>query len=203
MVVKKKNAKWRVCVNYTNLNFSCPKDCSLLSRIDQPVDATADHVWLSFMDAYTGYNQIAMSPKDMKKPAFISPKGLYCYRIMPFGLKNAGATYERMVYLMFDEQKGDTMEAYIDDMLVKSRTEERHLMHLTDVFSILKKDQLWVNAEKCAFGVGSRKFISRLVTRRGIEADPSQIIAIDQHKGDVEANRHGWCTQPIYPLFIG
>ena len=92
VVVKKKNRKFRVCVDYTNLNDACPKDPFPLSRIDQMVDATSGHERLSFLDAYRGYHQIPMDPADAEKTAFISPRGIYCYQVMPFGLKNAGAT---------------------------------------------------------------------------------------------------------------
>ena len=178
VVVKKKTGKWRVCVDYTHLNDACPKDCFPVPRIDQLVDATAGHARLSFMDAYRGYHQIAMHPQDMEKKAFISPRGLFCYRVMPFGLKNAGATYQRMVTKMFGRQLGDIMEAYIDDMVVKSKAESDHLQHLQEVFDILKTHKLRLNAKKCAFGVGSGRFLGYIVTRRGIEADPSHISAL-------------------------
>ncbi|XP_021833952.1 uncharacterized protein LOC110773737 [Prunus avium] len=84
---------WRMCQDYTDLNKACLKDSFPLPRIDQLVDATAGHELLSFMDAYSGYNQIFMHPADSEHMAFITDKGLYCYNIMPFGLKNAGATY--------------------------------------------------------------------------------------------------------------
>ncbi|XP_058215685.1 uncharacterized protein LOC131326817 [Rhododendron vialii] len=101
---------------------------------------------------------------------------------MPFGLKNAGATFQRMVYLLFGILIGEIMEAYIDDMVVKSLKAENHLSHLAEVFAILKKHKLRLNADKCAFGVSSGKFLGYLVTRRGIEADPNQISAIQQLK---------------------
>lgn len=189
VVVKKKNGKWRVCVDYTNLNDACPKDCIPLPRIDQLVDATAAHARLSFMDAYLGYHQIAMDADDMEKTAFITPRGIYCYKVMPFGLKNAGATYQRMVSLMFKRQLGDTMEAYIDDMVVKSKLEADHLTHLADVFATLRKHRLKLNAEKYAFGVGSGKFLGYLVTRRGIEADPNQITAIQQLRAPTKSEK--------------
>ncbi|XP_058211749.1 uncharacterized protein LOC131323931 [Rhododendron vialii] len=178
----KKNGKWRVCVDYTNLNDACPKDCLPLPKIDQLVDATAGHARLSFLDAYRGYHQIAMDPDDMEKMVFITLRGLFCYLVMPFGLKNAGATFQRMVYLLFGILIGEIVEAYIDDMVVKSLKAENHLSHLAEVFAILKKHKLWLNADKCAFGVSSGKFLGYLVTRRGIEADPNQISAIQQIK---------------------
>lgn len=151
VVVKKKNGKGRVCVDYTNLNDVCPKDYFPLPRIDQLVDAMAGYARLSFMDAYRDYHQIAMNPANMEKTAFITLKGLYCYRVMPFDFKNAGATYQRMVYLMFSSQIGDTMKAYIDDLVVKSKKEDRNLDHLAEVIAILKKHLLRLNVKKCAF----------------------------------------------------
>ncbi|XP_057506540.1 uncharacterized protein LOC130789741 [Actinidia eriantha] len=112
--------------------------------------------------------------------AFITPRGVFCYKVMPFGLKNAGATYQRMVTKMFKPVLGRTMDVYIDDMVVKSRKESDHLRDLFEIFAILRQYKLRLNAAKCAFGVGLGKFLGHLVTRPGIEADPEQIAAIDQ-----------------------
>ncbi|XP_048605779.1 uncharacterized protein LOC125583196 [Brassica napus] len=120
VVVKKKNGKWRICVDFTNLNKACPKDSYPLPHIDRLVESTAGNELLTFMDAFSGYNQILMHPDDREKTAFITDRGTYCYKVMPFGLKNAGATYQRLVNRMFVDQLGKTMEVYIDDMLVKS-----------------------------------------------------------------------------------
>ena len=90
VLVKKANGKWRVCIDFTDLNKACPKDCFPLPRIDQLVDSTAGHEMLSFMDTYSGYNQIMKAEEDQEKTAFTTDRGLYCYRRMPFGLKNAG-----------------------------------------------------------------------------------------------------------------
>lgn len=97
---------------------------------------------------------------------------------MPFGLKNVGPTFQRAIFAMFEAQIGVIMEACVDDLVVKSRETSDHLDDLHEVFSILKKHKLRLNAEKCAFGVESGKFLGHLVTRRGIEADPNQILAI-------------------------
>ncbi|KAL5570533.1 hypothetical protein UlMin_027108 [Ulmus minor] len=94
ILVKKANGNWRVCVDFTDLNCACPKDSFPLPKIDQLVDATAGHELLSFMDAYSGYNQIQMHEEDQEHTAFLTNQGLYCYKVMPFGLKNAGATYQ-------------------------------------------------------------------------------------------------------------
>ena len=101
VVVPKKRNKWRVCVDYTDLNDACPKDSFPLPRIDQIVDASAGHGMLSFLDAFSRYHQIPIHPLDAEKMSFITPHGLYCYNVMPFGLKNAGATYQRLVTKMF------------------------------------------------------------------------------------------------------
>ena len=93
MVVPKKRSKWRVWVDYTDLNDVCPKDSFPLLCIDQIVDALVGHGKLSFLDAFSGYHQIPMYPPDVEKTSFITPHGLFCYNVMPFGLKNVGATY--------------------------------------------------------------------------------------------------------------
>ena len=103
VLVKKANGKWRMCVDFTDLNKACPKDNFPLPRIDQLVDPTAGHKLLMFMDAFSGYNQIKMTEEDQEKTAFITSQGLYCYKVMPFGLKNAGATYQRLVNKMFSK----------------------------------------------------------------------------------------------------
>jgi DNA-directed RNA polymerase subunit H (RpoH/RPB5) len=120
VVVKKKNEKWRVCIDFTDLNKACPKDHFSLPRIDQLVDSALGHARLSFLDAFQGYHQIPMSAADQEKTSFITPKGAYCYKVMPFGLKNVGATYQRMVTKMFGHLIGKTVEVYIDYMLIKS-----------------------------------------------------------------------------------
>lgn len=119
-----------------------------------------------------------MYEPDQEVTSFTMPRGLYCYKVMPFGLKNVGAIFQRMVTKMFEPLLGRTMEAYIDDMVVKRKDEKDHLRDLDEMFQILKKNKLRLNASKCAFGVGSGKFLGFLVTNRGIEADPSQIKAI-------------------------
>ena len=178
VVIKKRNGKWRVCIDFTDLNKVCPKDPFPLPKIDQLVDATSGHQRMSFLDAFQGYHQIAMSPTNQEKTAFITPRGIFCYKVMPFGLKNAEATYQRMITKMFVEQLGKTVEVYIDNMVVKSIFAGDHLSDLRAVFNTLRRHRLKLNASKCAFGVGSRKFLGFMVTQRGIEANPDQITTI-------------------------
>ncbi|XP_024004949.1 uncharacterized protein LOC112082088 [Eutrema salsugineum] len=178
VVVKKKNGKWMICVDFTDLNKACPKDSFPLPHIDRLVEATAGNELLSFMDAFSGYNQILMHQKDREKTSFITDRGIYCYKVMPFGLKNARATYQRLVNRMFASQLGRTMEVYIDDMLVKSLVASDHVGHLRTCFDILDQYGMKLNPTKCTFGVTSGEFLGYIVTQRGIEANPKQIAAI-------------------------
>ena len=130
VVVLKKGGKWRVCVDYTDLNEACPKDSFPLSHIDQIVNTTARRKILSFLDAFSGYHQIPMHPLEAEKTAFITPHGLYYYDVMPFGLKNVGVTYQRLITKIFRPLLGNTVEAYIDDLLVKSKERFNHTKHL-------------------------------------------------------------------------
>ena len=159
-------------MDFTDLNKVCPKDHFPRPRIDQLVDSAAGHDRMSFLDAFQGYHQIPMTPSDQEKTTFITPRGAYCYKVMPFGLKNAGATYQRMMTTMFRNQIGKTVEVYIDDMLVKSVRKEDHLVHLREAFEILRRDELRLNASKCLFGVRSGKFLGHIISSRGIEANP-------------------------------
>ena len=128
-----------------------------MPHIDVLVDATARHELLSFMDAYSGYNQILMHPDDQEKTAFMTNLGIFCYKVMPFGLKNAGATYQPLVNKMFADMLGKTMEVYIDDMLVKSLVADDHINHLKQSFDILRKYNMKLNPTKCSFGVSAGK----------------------------------------------
>ena len=106
MMVKKANGKWRMCVDFTDLNKECPKDSYPLPQVDVLVDFTAQHQLLSFMDAFSGYNHIKMDEADQEKISFVTNQGLFCYKVMSFGLKNAGTTYQRLMNKMFAQQIG-------------------------------------------------------------------------------------------------
>ncbi|RVW65915.1 Retrovirus-related Pol polyprotein from transposon 17.6 [Vitis vinifera] len=149
-----------------------------LTRIDQIVDSTSGQGMLSFLDAFSGYHQIPMSPDDEEKTAFITPHGLYCYKVMPFGLKNAGATYQRLMTKIFKPLIGRSVEVYIDDIVVKSKTREQHILHLQEVFYLLRKYDMKLNPSKCAFGVSAGKFLGFMVSQRGIEVSPDQVKAV-------------------------
>ena len=130
VMVKKVNGKWRMCVDFMDLNRAYPKDSYPLPRIDTLVDSTTRHQLLSFMDAFSGYNQIKMEETDQEKNSFVTSQGLFCYKVMPFGLKNIGVTYQILMNKMFVHQIGRNMQVYIDDILVKSVREDDQLSDL-------------------------------------------------------------------------
>ena len=179
VMVKKKSGKWRVCVDFTDLNKACPKDPFPMSKIDQLVDATIGHPRMSFLDAFQGYHQIPLALDDQKKNTFVTPIGNYHYKVMSFGLKNTRSTYQRMMIRMFQSQLGKNIEIYIDDMVVKSKMVSEHFGDLRAIFEILKKYKLHLNASKCSFGVGLGKFLGFMVIHRGIEINPDKIKAIN------------------------
>ncbi|CAL8989853.1 unnamed protein product [Prunus brigantina] len=176
--VLKRTGALRICVDYRDVNDACPKDEFPLPITELLVDATTGFGALSFMDGFSGYNQIKMAPEDQEKTAFRTPKGIYCYTVMPFGLKNAGATYQRAMTSIFNDMLHNTIECYVDDLVVKTRKREHHLSDLKRVFDRLRQHQLKMNPLKCAFGVTSGKFLGFVVRHRGIEIDPSKIKAI-------------------------
>ncbi|KAL0445906.1 UNVERIFIED_CONTAM: Retrovirus-related Pol polyprotein from transposon gypsy [Sesamum latifolium] len=135
VVVPKALEKWRMCIDFTDL--SCPKDPYPLPRIDLLVDSTAGCELFSMMDAYQGYYQIFMAEEDRDNTSFITDNGIYYYNVMPFGLKNAGTTYQRLVNKIFKDQIGVSMEVYVDDTLVKNRREDNHLVHLKQAFKVM------------------------------------------------------------------
>ena len=147
--------------------------------IDQLVDATVGHPRMSFLDAFQGYHQISLALDDQEKTAFVTPTGNYHYKVMPFDLKNAGSTYQRMMTKMFEPQLGKNIEVYIDDMVVKSKMVFEHVGDLGNIFEILREHKLRLNASKCSFGVGSGKFLGYMVIHWGIEINPDQVKAIN------------------------
>jgi ribonuclease HI len=178
VLVRKKGGKWRMCVDYTGLNKACPKVPYPLPRIDQIVDSTAGCETLSFFDAYSGYHQIKMKESNQLATSFIIPFGMYCYTTMPFGLRNAGATYQRCMNHVFGEHIGRTVEAYVDDIIVKTRKASDLIFDLEVTFRCLKAKSVKLNPKKCVFGVPRGILLGFIVSKRGIEANPEKIAAI-------------------------
>jgi len=142
-----------MCVDYRDLNRASLKDNFPLPYVDVLVDSTANFALFSFMDRFSGYNQIKMALKDMEKTTFVTLWGMFCYQMMSFGLKNAGATYQRAMVALFHDMIHKEVEVYVDDMIAKSKTEEEHLVNLQKLFERLRKYRLRLNPTKCTFGV--------------------------------------------------
>jgi hypothetical protein len=177
VLMKTKGGKWRMCVDYTGLNKACPKVSYPLPRINQIVDSTAGCETLSFLDACSGY-QIKMKESDQLTTSFITPFGMYCYTTMPFGLRNTGATYQRCMNHVFGEHIGRTVEAYVDDIIVKTREASDLLSDLETTFKCLRAKGVKLNPEKCVFEVPRGMLLGFIVSERGIEANPEKITAI-------------------------
>jgi len=180
VVVPKKDGKIRVCVDYRDLNKASPKDDFPLPHIDILVDNAARNATYSFMDGFSGYNQIRMAEEDKEKTTFVTPWGTFCYKVMPFGLKNAGATYQRAMVTLFHDMMHREVEVYVDDILAKSKDEEDHVQVLRRLFERLRKYQLKLNPAKCSFGVKTGKLLGFIVSGRGIEVDPDKAKAIQE-----------------------
>src|SRR5438105_4367149 len=175
VLVKKKNGKWRMCVDYTDLNKACLKDPFGLPRIDQVVDSIAGSELLCFLDAYSGYHQVSLAESDCIKTSFITSFGAYCYIMMPFSLKNAGAIYRRAMQRCLHDQLGRNVEAYVDDVVIKSRVKEDLMADLSETFGNLRRFRWKLNPEKCVFGVPSGKLLGFIVSYRGIKANPEKL----------------------------
>ncbi|XP_060968195.1 uncharacterized protein LOC133035834 [Cannabis sativa] len=178
VIVMKKNGQLCICVDYRDLNRACPKDEFPLPITELLIDATTGFDALSFMYGFSGYNQIKMAHEDEELTAFRTPKGIFCYTVMPFGLKNAGATYQRAMTTIFEDMMHNTVECYVDDLVVKTKERTNHLDDLKRVFDRLRQHNFKMNPLKCAFGVTSGKFLGFIVRHRGIEIDPATIKAI-------------------------
>jgi hypothetical protein len=178
VMVKKTNGKWRMCIDFTDLNKACPKDEFPLPRIDSLVDAAASSELMSLLDCYSGYHQIWMKKKDEPKTSFITPSGTYCYLWMPEGIKNAGGSFSRMTAKVLHSQIGRNVLTYVDDIIVKSTKQENHITDLQETFAKFRQVGLKLNPEKCVFGVKKGKFLGCLVSTKGTEANPSKIEAI-------------------------
>ena len=130
------------------------------------------------MDGFSGYNQIKIAPEDIEKTTFITLWGTFCYKVMSFGLKNAGATYQKAMVTLFHDMMHKEIEVYVDDMIAKSASEEEHLVNLRKLFERLRKYKLRLNLSKCTFGVRSGKHLGFIVSQRGIEVDPDKVRVI-------------------------
>ena len=178
MLVKEKNGKIRYCVDFRNFNKACPKDEFSLPIMDLLIDSAVGNAMFSFMNGFSEYNQIRMTPKDAEKTAFRTLIGNFYYTVMPFRLKNAGATYQHTMTAIFHNMMHHGLEDYVDDIAVKSKRREDHAQILRKVFERCQAFKLRMNPFKCTFGVSSGKFLGFLVHSKGIDVDPAKATAI-------------------------
>ncbi|RDY07599.1 Retrovirus-related Pol polyprotein from transposon 17.6, partial [Mucuna pruriens] len=194
-----------MCVDYRDLNRASPKDNFPLPHIDLLVDNTAQHSCYSFMDGFSGYNQIRMALEDKEKTTFVTTWGMFYYKVMPFGLKNAKATYQRAMVTLFHDMMHKEVEIYINDMIAKSKTPGQHINDLRKLFERLRKYQLRLNPAKCTFRVGMGKLLGFIVNERGIKLDPEQVKAIrDMPASKTETKVKGFLgrlTATCNPIF--
>ncbi|XP_035844030.1 uncharacterized protein LOC118490476 [Helianthus annuus] len=180
VMVKKPNGSWRMCVDYKDLNKACPRDCYALPDIDEKIDSLATFRWKCFLDCYKGYHQVQMAVQDEDKTAFRTPTGLYCYTKMPFGLKNAGATYQRLMNETFSDAIGKYIEVYMDDLVIMSKEESAMLANIQKTFNTLRSVSIKLNPAKCSFGMEERKFLGFIVTKDGFKVNPEKVQAIER-----------------------
>jgi hypothetical protein len=182
-LVRKKNSnEWRMCVDYTDLNKHYPKDpsgCRGLIKSSTPRRAATCS---ASSTATSGYHQIVIKEEDQEKTAFITPFGAYCYTTMSFRLKNADATYQRAIQTCFKRQLNKNIEAYVDDVVVKTRDSSTLIDDLEETFASLHEYRWKLNPNKCVFGVPSGKLLGFIISQRGIEANPEKISAITSMK---------------------
>jgi ribonuclease HI len=181
-VEKKGSSKLRVCIDFRDLNRATPKDEYPMPIADMLINDASGNKVISFLDGNAGYNQIFMAEEDAFKTAFRCPGfvGLFEWTVMTFGLKNAGATYQRAMNLIFHDLLGVILEVYIDDIVVKSDANKSHLADLRLAFERMRKYGLKMNPLKCAFGVSAGKFLGFIIHQHGIEIDPQKIEAIQK-----------------------
>ncbi|CAL2271628.1 unnamed protein product [Prunus armeniaca] len=179
-ILKRKTGAVRICVDYRNLNEASPKDEYPMPMADMLVDGAAHNQMLSFMDGNAGYNQIMMAEEDIHKIAFMCPGhiGAFEYTVMPFGLRNAGATYQRAMNSVIHDMIGHSLEVYIDDVVIKSPEEGNHMTNLRKAFLRMRQHKLKMNSKNCVFGVQAGNFLGFLVHQRGIEIDKNKAKSI-------------------------
>ena len=176
LFVQKKDGSLRMCVDYRGLNKATVKDKYPLPRIDDLIDKLHGGTVFSSLDLQSGYHQIRIAEKDVHKTAFITPQGLYEYRVMPFGSCNAPSAFQRQMNQMLGHLPSAVV--YLDDILVFSRNKAEHQVHLRTVLSILKENQFYAKLSKCSFFQTSTKFLGYVVDQEGIKMDPDKVSAV-------------------------
>jgi hypothetical protein len=176
--VRKKSGEIRLCVDFQNLNKVSLKDHYPLPKMDYILQKVVGSQKMSMLDGFSGYNQIMVHPDDREKTTFTTPWGTFMYTKMPFGLMNAGATFQREMDIVFADEKDKFIVIYLDDITVYSASDEQHLEHLKKVFQKCRKFGISLNPKKSHFGVEEGKLLGHIISKEGIKIDPSRVEGI-------------------------
>lgn len=201
-LVRKVANKLHMCMDFTNLNATCPKDLYPFPNIEHVIDGSLGYRMLSFTDTYYGYNQIWIDPLDDLKMAFMSNHDNYDYISMPFGLKNSSSTYQRLIDLMFSHQIRENLEVYVDDMIIKTFEECSHTVDLEDILQFVKKYNIRLNIAKFSFGVQAGKFIGFMLKKRVIEFNPYKCMAVIKMRNPSLMSRKYNNLQVVLPSYL-
>jgi hypothetical protein len=179
VIVLKKNRKWRVCVDYRDLNKVTQKIHFLLPFIDQVLHSLVGKKFFSFLDGFSGYNQIKIAPQDQDKTTFTSPWGTFSYRVLPFGLCNAPTTFQRAVIGIFSDMINDSMEIFMDDFTPYGVSFEESLQNIEKVLNRCIQFHLSLRTKKCHMMMSEGVVLGRFISSQGIQVDPSKIQVIE------------------------
>ena len=178
--VRKKNEEIRICIDFKNLNRVSLKDNYPLPKMDHILQKVVGSQRMSMLDGFSGYNQVLVHPDDQEKIAFTTPWGTFMYSKMPFGLMNVGATFQRAMDIAFSEEKDKFVVIYLDDIIVYSKIDEKHLQHLERVFLKCLKFGVSLNPKKSHFALEEGKILGHIISKDGIRIDPARVEAIGQ-----------------------
>ncbi|GKD40216.1 reverse transcriptase domain-containing protein [Tanacetum coccineum] len=199
VMVKKHNDGWSICVDFKDLNKVCPKDGYPLLEIDWKVESLYGYPFKCFLDAYKGYHQIQMEKEDEENIAFITSQEIFCYLKISFGLKNARATYQRLVDKAFQKQIGQRLEVYVDDLVIKSRTKQEVIRDIEETFKTLREINMKLNPKKCAFGMREGTFLGFAHLSKKVLVEELKEKSINEREVLAVVEEEGciWIT-PIY-----
>ncbi|GJZ39244.1 reverse transcriptase domain-containing protein [Tanacetum coccineum] len=167
-----------MCVDFKDLNKAALLGCYPLAEIDWKVESLYGYPFKCFLDAYKGYHQIKMAEEDEEKTTFITSQWIFCYTKIPFGLKNVGATYQRLVDRAFQKQTGRNLEVYVDDLVIKSHTEEEIIRDIAETFKTLRQINMKLNPKKYTFGMQEGMFLGYKVNAEGLKVCPDKADAV-------------------------